>query len=59
MRRKREPLTTDSMKMITEDTLRIARSIEHHMRTGKPMADDTADNLRGMIEYIIDKLQNQ
>lgn len=57
--KKRQPLDIDDMKMITDDTLRIARSIEHHMSTGKRMADDTADNLRGMLESIIHKLQNQ
>lgn len=55
----RKPLDTDDMKRITEDILRIARSVNHHMTTGQRMQEDTADNLRGMLESVIHDLQNQ
>lgn len=52
-------LDIETMKRMTDDVLRIARSVNHHMTTGQRMSEDTADNLRGMLESVINDLQNQ
>lgn len=50
-------LTVEEMQRIKDDTLRIARSVSYHMTEDKRMSEDTADNLRGMLESIIHDLQ--